>query len=35
MDRTQAVVSVVQRGFIDLTPHTPTELLESCGYSTE
>jgi len=28
MDRTQAVVSAAQRGFIDLTPHTPTELLQ-------
>jgi DNA-binding NarL/FixJ family response regulator len=29
MDRTQAVVSAVQRGFIDLHPQTPKELLGS------
>ena len=29
LDRTQAVVSAAQRGFIDLHPHTPKELLGS------
>ena len=31
MDRTQAVVSAAQRGFIDLHSHAPKELLESWG----